>query len=156
MGIAPKPIPAIDVAAFFSKILVSQETGCWNWTGGQDGKGYGKFDHYINGKRVRYFTHRVSWSIFKGNPNPQMVNDHSCKNRACCNPDHLAEKPRGLNSIENSDSPPAKNKIKTHCWRGHELTIENVRMNASNGRVCRKCAAIRTAIRRKNKKELKK
>ena len=76
-----------------------------------------------------------------------MVIDHTCKNMGCVNVKHLRAVTQTVNSTENSNSPFAINKRKTHCKYGHPLTPDNVRAsrskgahgNVCKGRVCLKC-----------------
>lgn len=60
---------------------------CLIWKGFMDRKGYGMFSGPA-GKKV--FVHRFAYTVARG-PIPEgMVLNHSCRVRACCNPDHLA------------------------------------------------------------------
>jgi len=59
--------------------------GCWEYTGGCDGDGYGVI--VINGKQCR--THRLSM-ILAGHDIPAgYFVCHHCDNPPCCNPEHL-------------------------------------------------------------------
>lgn len=59
--------------------------GCWRWTGGLDGSGYGRWS--IDGKYRS--MHRVAWTAFRG-PIPVGLHVlHKCDVRNCLNPDHL-------------------------------------------------------------------
>lgn len=70
---------------FLSKISKSDETGCWMWSAGKTGQGYGAFS--IDGKNRP--AHRVSYELFKG-PIPEgLFVCHDCDTPACVNPDHL-------------------------------------------------------------------
>jgi len=65
------------------------EFGCWNFTGGLSnttpGKGYGRMS--INGRM--HYTHRIAYEALVG-PVPEGLDlDHLCRNRKCCNPEHL-------------------------------------------------------------------
>lgn len=60
-------------------------SGCWEWTGPVDKKGYGKT--YYRGKQER--AHRVAYKIFIGNIPEGLCVLHKCDNPPCCNPEHL-------------------------------------------------------------------
>jgi hypothetical protein len=65
--------------------LIDNLTGCWNWTGSKDGKGYGMVMR--NGRTWR--VHRVVYVHYFGDiPEGNLV-CHKCDNPSCFNPDHL-------------------------------------------------------------------
>lgn len=87
------------VERFQSRFEVDDNTGCWNWTGSTNAKGYGLIGGVINGKRYapkgqRMLAHRVSWIIYIGDIPPSdaahgTVVRHKCDNPKCVNPNHL-------------------------------------------------------------------
>lgn len=134
----PKTIPIFNHEKLLSRICINPDTGCWNWTGSICTSGYGKI--YINGSKSTnvYKVHRLSFSIFNKYISQDLVIDHICRNRKCCNPDHLREVTNKENVLFNSESRTAINKQKTHCKNGHEFTIENTTIQKS-GRSCKVC-----------------
>lgn len=81
---------------FVNKIAASKRKGdCWPWVGSCDGKRYGKF--WLN--RRMYMAHRIAYFLWVGPIERGMEIDHLCRNRACCNPEHLEK----VTSKENKD-----------------------------------------------------
>lgn len=80
------------VKTFMSKLKKNQR-GCWEWQGGLDPDGYGRFHvkkHHETGTGRNFFAHRMSYFIHCQEyitPNELIL--HQCNNRLCCNPDHF-------------------------------------------------------------------
>lgn len=139
--VIPEPKPN-DFIRFFSKVKMNGT--CWEWIGAKD-KGYGHFGvgghRKYGGKVIK--AHQFSYEAFKGEIPKGFEIDHLCRNRSCCNPDHLEavthqeNVKRGLTGkINHYESK------KTHCKRGHPLTIDNIRKNhliKYGKRLCIKC-----------------
>lgn len=110
-------------------------SGCWVWVGAISGYGYGQFSW--RGKTYR--AHRLVYEAVKG-PNEAGL-DHLCRNKRCVNPDHLEPVSARTNTLRGT-STVAQNAAKTHCYKGHPLTCENLRVKAGRYgplRVCRAC-----------------
>jgi hypothetical protein len=113
---------------------------CWLWTGARNVQtGYGVIR--VDGK-LKY-AHRYVWESLVG-PIPDGLHiDHLCINRPCVNPDHLEP----VSVTENNRrqryraGPPAENRKKTHCLRGHPFDEENTHRRTDGGRRCRICSA---------------
>lgn len=59
---------------------------CWFWQGDINYGGYGTV--YIN--KTIYLVHRLTYEFYKKKKiKKDRVIDHLCRNRSCCNPDHL-------------------------------------------------------------------
>lgn len=72
---------------FMARVLVDVVTGCWEWQGANDSRGYGKF--WLGGRSRR--AHRVAFRLWKRTPRAGYVLLHACDNPKCVNPGHLRE-----------------------------------------------------------------
>lgn len=72
-----------------------RESGCWEFTGALN-TGYGRISG--PGGRLLY-THRLAYELLVGTIPEGMDLDHLCRNRACCNPDHLEPVTRRVNLL---------------------------------------------------------
>lgn len=113
---------------FVSKFLIGD--GCWEWLAGKNNAGYGYF--WFNGKQRR--AHKVCYEMLRGPVPDGLVLDHSCRNKACVNPDHLQAVPQFTNVIR-GEAPTKKNFFKTTCAKGHPYE----RYEKTGFRYCRKC-----------------
>jgi hypothetical protein len=141
----PAPMTA---EKFWSKVDRSGGEGaCWPWLGSFFENGYGQVSW--NYKKLR--AHRVAYTLTNGPISDGLLLDHiECKNRACCNPDHVRPVTPQINSIENSDGQSALNAAKTHCPQGHAYAGDNLIFGKGRrGRPERRC---RTCHREKNAK----
>lgn len=85
--------PAID--RLLARAHEDTSTGCWLWAGASNPEGYGRI--WVE-DRLGY-THRVAYEAFVG-PIPDGYDiDHLCRNRGCCNPDHLEAVTRRTNLL---------------------------------------------------------
>ena len=142
-----------DWQSFWSKVLA--EGNCWNWVGYKDKKGYGKFSIYKTGtlrSSLCFSAYRLSYQLFKGEIPEGLQIDHLCRNRGCVNPDHL-EAVTCKENIHRGIGVCAKNKMKTHCPKGHQYDSVNTYYDKNGGRYCRECRVV-TQQRYMNKKRL--
>ena len=73
---------------FWEKVDKNGPNCCWVWIAGCNNKGYGQIE--INNKMTK--AHIVSWELHNGRKvkNGHIIH-HKCKNKKCCNPEHLQE-----------------------------------------------------------------
>lgn len=116
---------------FWSK--VDKSDTCWGWTSAILKNGYGVF--MLHGNTV--YAHRVAFLDARGKFSPNLVIDHTCRNRRCVNPDHLRELERG----ENVRIGISYGSTLTHCSQGHPFsgTVGKTR----RFRICKICHARR-------------
>lgn len=119
---------------FWSKVRETA-SGCWEWTAGQNGVGYGSY--YLDGRQR--LAHRLAYAEMVG-PIPDGLHiDHICRNRLCVNPDHLDPVTQRVNNLRGV-GVYAVNAAKSECANGHPLTGANLMLRGRDGsRRCRAC-----------------
>lgn len=136
----------MNIVEFESHTFPITETGCWIWTMGLTGAGYGHCGLDL--------AHRVSYRLYKGDIPKGKFILHSCDVRCCVNPAHL----RAGNQSENIRDAVKRGRhfgaSQTHCKNGHEFTIENTLIR-SGKRSCKICQyeSTRNSYRRRKCKE---
>jgi hypothetical protein len=124
---------------FVAALLPPMPNGCWHLD--RRAKPIGYVVLVINGRS--FYAHRIAHELYKGPIPDGLEIDHLCRNRQCCNPDHLEAVTRRVNAKRGLGGHHMKIKsaMMTHCKRGHEFDERNTAFNKTGGRVCRKCAA---------------
>lgn len=122
-----------DAARFWAKVGLPDEAGCMPWLASKDTTGYGIFR--LRGKRRQ--AHLVAWVATGNFLDPTLERDHLCRNRWCVNAEHMEEVShlenvrRGLSGI--------RQRLRTHCPKGHPYDGENTYITTAGGRMCRIC-----------------
>lgn len=121
------------------RVCIDSGTQCWNWpSAGKRGYATVRVD------RKPYLVHRLSYEAYIGRIPEGLEIDHLCRNRRCCNPDHLEPVTRAEN-VRRGIGPAllgALNSSKTHCAHGHPFDKQNTRLRPTGGRSCRACARL--------------
>lgn len=118
---------------------VEPTEACWEWSGTQNGRGYGFFA--IGTRYVQ--VHRYAYEKLRG-PIPEgLTIDHLCMNKLCVNPDHLEPVTIGEN-VRRAQRAHGIGVAVSHCPQGHAYTTENTYIEPKGSRSCRTCRVERT------------
>lgn len=127
-----------DIDRIWSKISINDQ-GCWVWTGPRLPSGYGRTSLYSSW----IYLHRLMHMAFIGDIPDGWHTDHLCRNTSCCNPQHLEAVTCRENVRRSPIAGAAINARKTKCKRGHDLSGDNLYINADGSRVCRTCRRLK-------------
>lgn len=117
--------------------LETNADGCWLWTGGQNGKGYGQL--LLAGRR--WYVHRLVYDVLIASIPPELTIDHLCRVRHCANPSHLEAVPNRVNLLR-GDTIVAHCAAKIACPQGHPYDADNTYRDRGQ-RSCRACVTAR-------------
>ena len=128
-------------------------TGCWLWQGALTYNGYGK----LWWEKCCRRAHRASYEAFMGPIPDGLQLDHTCRVRACVNPEHLepvtcAENIRRSPLVGRTPRRAVVRTRKATCGRCHEFTPANTIHRSSGQRACRECTNARKRAARRRKK----
>jgi hypothetical protein len=133
--LGPERLPA----HLLSKIRRNAITGCWEWLGARDTRGYGNIRVARGVRKV----HRVLYELLRGPLRDGYDCDHLCRVPWCVRPDHLEAVPHLVN-VRRGDAmwkPGARQRAKRRCPFGHPYSRRNTYIQPSTGgRACRTCA----------------
>lgn len=132
-----EPLRVIPVPErFWAK--VERTESCWLWRAAVLKSGYGSFG--VPGRGPVY-AHRFSYELNVG-PIPGGLHiDHLCRVRTCVRPDHL----EAVTQQENNRREFA---AVTHCPAGHAYEGDNLYVDTTGGRRCRRCSNEKTQAKR--------
>ena len=141
-------IPAELPERFRIRVRVDPATGCWIWTGSNQGRqGYGIYKVAVGDQRW-VMAHRFCYEFIIG-PIPQgLVLDHGCLTEPCVNPFHVQAVTSRINTLR-GNGPTAINARKVFCKRGHPLFGENLHRKVRNGWPVRECRACKRFLARR-------
>lgn len=143
-----KPIDDKLVARLMPKVTprLAAVGECLEWSGAKTKTGYGIVSLHKYGN---FRVHRVAYVAANGEIPPGLVIDHLCKNRACCNAQHM----EAVTASENSHRT-----AKGVCGRGHIVAGYNKYMHTNGQRFrCRECLMInsrKNSVRRRARRAL--
>ena len=120
---------------------------CWIWTSYTNKDGYGQTSSPAFGTSL---VHRIAWLLAERDLDPTLVLDHLCRNRACCNPDHLEQ----VTFIENyrRGGVGEHNRSKKSCPQGHPYSGANLRVRQGR-RHCATCEREQDAARKRKRRQ---
>lgn len=133
--------------------FVVEANGCWIWTAAVNEHGYGVLYRgpSVGGETQNVLAHVYAFETRRGKIEDGFVLDHLCRNRRCCNPDHVEPVTQATNMIRGSNRNIAA-KLAGTCVRGHKQS-EHGRFAASGKRrgcylYCTKCRKDKAASTR--------
>lgn len=143
-GLTDAEYTAAWIAHVRSRCVVTG-SGCWEWQGFCNYKGYGM--NSFRGKNRH--LHRLMYQAVKGPIPPKHFVCHRCDVRHCCNPDHLFIGTAADNNRDCGNKGRHHNSVKTHCKRGHEFTPENTYLKVTPTTTMRSCLECQRIVHKK-------
>lgn len=126
--------PQVPPKPLLDRIIEKLEVGdCWVFMGARSAGNYGQIRRG-NGASTGY-AHRLLYELLVGPVDVKLDLDHLCRNRPCCNPDHLEPVTRAVNHARGTQGMAP---LKAACINGHPFTVDNTVFNGGK-RACRIC-----------------
>ena len=116
LSLIPRPATA---AGRFAEKWTLGESGCWEWQGAKNNRGYGWFS---DGKRM--LAHRWSYARYVGPIAAGVEVMHTCDNPPCVNPTHLRV---GSHADNMADAASKGRSVQGERQAGAKLTEDDVR-----------------------------
>lgn len=124
------------------------KTGCWAIDIKPAKNGYCQVR--VSGERGP--VHRFVYEYFVGAVPEGNDLDHLCRNRSCCNFEHLESVSRQVNLLRGK-TVTARNAAATHCPQGHPYSGDNLYLWTKKGhrfcKVCQRANQLRQRARRR-------
>jgi len=122
---------------FMKFVYPEPNTGCWIFSGADNGYGYSGFRRSVDNGGKWEKAHRVSYKMFIGEIPNGLELDHLCRVRCCVNSQHLEP----VTSKENSRRGLTGINFRsvTHCKKGHLYSGDNLYITPTGGRDCKAC-----------------
>lgn len=121
--------------------LAPTGTGCLEWTGARNEKGYGRIGCEMPGQPRTMYAHRLAFYLANGYL-PKLIR-HTCDNPPCCNPQHLLPGTQLDNMRDAVERDRIARPPRSLNVVGHEYNYCN----------CETCLDTRTEIKRASYKE---
>lgn len=141
-----RPHTPEHIAATIKRIYdrcVVNENGCRIWQGVVNRKGYGSTSF----ESKHWMTHRLIYALVFGPIPKDMFICHTCDTPACCEPSHFFLGDHLVNQRDMIEKRRHFRNKRTHCWRGHPLSGENLYVTAKGHRVCKTCGRIKCRLK---------
>jgi HNH endonuclease len=139
------PVPRTS-PTFALRVLaaIDFDGDCWQWTKAtQDG--YGVVGRGARGSGTMQ-AHRAVWEMLVGQIADGLQLDHLCRNRACCNPDHL-EPVTAEENKRRGYSVASLHRLRDTCLYDHPKDGIARRKDGTSHRYCKTCARRKSLAR---------
>lgn len=126
------------LADFLLERIEVDHSGCWLWTGRAWPNGYGSLAGKPRKQAGTAMSHRAVYELHNGPIPDDLVIDHLCRNRICCNPEHLEPVTQAEN-LARGESPTIQVAQTGVCFHGHRIEGDNLYVSPQGQRRCRTC-----------------